>query len=99
MEDLVPLGTPVGWMDDDTVLFRTEVETGSLLEVPGGDVEEITLEGALEGLPLFPVGDAANVLALDDRTLVLDDLSLSGDFQVLAEDCSVTRVGEPGWTG
>jgi hypothetical protein len=99
MEGLLPLGTPVGWMDDETVLFRTEVETGSLLTVPGGDIEEITLEGALEGLPLFPVGDGRSVLAIDDQTLVLDDITLSGDFQVLAENCSVARVGEPGWTG
>jgi hypothetical protein len=99
MEDLVPLGTPVGWMDEGTVLFRTEVETGSLLDVAGGEIEEITLESAVEGLPLFPVGDGRNVLAIDDQTLVLDDLTLSGDFQVLAENCSVTRVGEPGWVG
>ena len=99
MEDLVALGTPVGWMDDDTVLFRTEVETGSLLTVPGGDIEEITLESAVGGLPLFPVGDGRSVLAIDDETLVLEDLTLSGDFQVLAENCSVTRVGEPGWAG
>jgi hypothetical protein len=99
MEDLVPLGTPVGWMDDETVLFRTEVETGSLLDVAGGDIEEITLESAVGGLPLFPVGDGRSVLAIDDQTLVLEDLTLSGDFQVLAENCSVTRVGEPGWAG
>jgi hypothetical protein len=86
-------------MDEETVLFRTEVETGSLLDVAGGEIEEITLESAVEGLPLFPVGDGRNVLAIDDQTLVLDDLTLSGDFQVLAENCSVTRVGEPGWAG
>lgn len=99
MEGLVELGTPVGWMDDETVLFRTETETGSLLTVPGGDVEEITLEAAVAGLPLFPVGDGATVLAIDERTLVLEDVTLTGDFQVLAENCSVTRVGDPGWAG
>jgi hypothetical protein len=99
MEGLVDLGTPVGWTDDETVLFRTESETGSLLTVPGGDTEEITLESAVAGLPLFPVGDGRNVLAIDERTLVLDDLTLTGDFEVLAENCSVTRVGEPGWAG
>jgi hypothetical protein len=97
MEGLVPLGTPVGWMDEETVLFRTEVETGTLLAVPGGEIEEITLESSIGGLPLFPVGDGASVLAIDDRTLVLEDLTLAGDFQVLAENCSVNRVGEPGW--
>jgi hypothetical protein len=99
MEGLVDLGTPVGWTDEETVLFRTEDETGSLLTVPGGDIEEITLESAIGGLPLFPVGDGKTVLAIDDRTLVLDDLTLAGDFQVLAENCSVVRVGEPGWAG
>lgn len=97
MEDLVDLGTPVGWMDDETVLFRTDVVTGSLLTVPGGNIEQVTLESAVGGLPLFPVGDGRSVLAIDDETLVLEDLTLSGDFQVLAENCSVTRVGEPGW--
>jgi hypothetical protein len=99
MEGLVALGTPVGWMDGETVLFRTEVETGSLVTVPGGETEEITLESALEGLPLYPVGDGMNVLAIDDQTLVLDDVAQTGDFQVLAENCSVTRIGEPGWSG
>lgn len=97
MEGLVDLGTPVGWTDDETVLFRTEAETGSLLTVPGGEIEEITLEAAIGGLPLFPVGDGRTVLAIDGRTLVLDDLTLAGDFQVLAENCSVSRIGEPGW--
>jgi PDZ domain len=99
MEGLVDLGTPVGWTDDETVLFRTESETGSLVTVPGGDTEEITLESAVAGLPLFPVGDGRNVLAIDEQTLVVDDLTLTGDFEVLAENCSVTRVGEPGWAG
>lgn len=99
MEGLVALGTPVGWMDEETVLFRTETETGTLLTVPGGETEEIMLESAIEGLPLFPVGDGSTVMAIDDQTLVLEDLTQTGDFQVLAENCSVTRVGEPGWAG
>jgi hypothetical protein len=99
MQGLVDLGTPVGWTDEETVLFRTESETGSLLTVPGGDTEEITLESAVAGLPLFPVGDGSTVLAIDERTLVLDDLTRTGDFEVLAENCSVSRVGDPGWAG
>jgi hypothetical protein len=99
IEDLVALGTPVGWMDGETVLFRTEAETGSLLDASTGDIEDVTLESAVQGLPLFPVGDGVSVLAIDGQTLVLDDLTLSGDFQVLAENCPVARVGEPGWAG
>jgi len=98
MQDLVALGTPVGWMDDESLLFRTDVEVASLLTVPGGEIEEITLEPAIGGLPLFPVGDGRGVLALDSRSLVLDDVNLVGDLQVLAENCGFSRVGEPGWS-
>jgi hypothetical protein len=98
MDDLVSLGTPVGWMDAESLLFRTEVEVASLLTVPGGNIEEIPLEPAIGGLPLFPVGDGSGVLALDDQSLVLDDLTVAGDLKVLAENCSFARVGEPGWS-
>ena len=98
MENLVSLGTPVGWMDDESLLFRTDVEVVSLLTVPGGAIDEITLEPAIGGLPLFPVGDGRGVLALDSQSLVLDDVTLVGDLQVLAENCGFSRVGEPGWS-
>jgi len=98
MQDLIALGTPVGWMDDESLLFRTDVEVASLLTLPGGDTEEITLEPAIGGLPLFPVGDGRGVLALDSQSLVLDDVNLVGDLQVLAENCDFGRVGEPGWS-
>jgi hypothetical protein len=98
MEDLIALGTPVGWMDNETLLFRTDVEVASVLTVPGGATEEITLEPAIGGLPLFPVGDGRGVLALDSQSLVLDDVTLVGDLQVLAENCDFSRVGEPGWS-
>ena len=98
MEDLIALGTPVGWMDDETLLFRTDVEVASVLTVPDGETEEITLEPAIGGLPLFPVGDGRGVLALDSQSLVLDDVTLVGDLQVLAENCDFSRVGEPGWS-
>lgn len=97
MEDLVSLGTPVGWMDEDSVLFRTQVEVTSVLDVASGASEEITLESVIGGLPLFPVGDSRSVLAIDGQSLVREDLTLAGDLQVLAENCSIGRVGEPGW--
>ena len=40
----------------------------------------------------------ANEVA-DEPTHDEDDVTRTGDFQVLAENCSVTRVGEPGWSG
>lgn len=97
LEGLVPLGTPVGWMDDDSVLFRTAIEVATRLTVSTGDTDQIELEPAIGGIPLFPVGDSQNVLAIDGQSLVRDDLTLTGDLQVLAENCQFGRVGEPGW--
>jgi len=98
MDGLVALGTPVGWMDDESLLFRTDLEVASVLTVSGGATEEIALEPAIAGLPLFPVGDGRGVLALDSQSLVLDDVTVVGDLQVLAENCGFSRVGEPGWS-
>ncbi|HSK06304.1 MAG TPA: PDZ domain-containing protein [Acidimicrobiia bacterium] len=94
---LVDLGTPVGWMDEDRVLFRTDVELATVLDVAGGSTEQIVLESAVGGIPLFPVGDSRNVLAVDGQTLLLEDLTVTGDLRVVAENCIIGRVGEPGW--
>lgn len=97
LSDLVALGTPVGWMDEDSVLFRTDVELVTVLDVGNGSTEQIVLESAVGGIPLFPVGDSRNVLAVDGQALLLEDLTVTGDLRVLAENCTFGRVGEPGW--
>lgn len=96
-EGLDTLGTPVGWMDAGRILFRSGVDLATLYTVADGGSEELTLETAVGGLPLFPVGDGSSVLALDERSLMLEDLTLSGEVRLLAEDCSIGRVGDPGW--
>ncbi|MGH8950466.1 MAG: PDZ domain-containing protein [Acidimicrobiia bacterium] len=96
-EDLVSLGTPVGWMDPDRILFRSGLELATLYTVADGGSEEVTLESAVGGLPLFPVGDGSSVLALDESSLMIEDLTRSGDLRLLAEDCPIGRVGDPGW--
>ena len=97
LSDLVALGTPVGWMDEERVLFRTDVELATVLEVASGSTEQIVLESAVGGIPLFPVGDSRSVLAVDGQALLLEDLTVTGDLRVLAENCTFGRVGEPGW--
>jgi hypothetical protein len=94
---LVDLGTPVGWMDEERVLFRTDVELATVLDAAGGGTEQIVLESAVGGIPLFPVGDSRSVLAVDGQALLLEDLTVTGDLRVLAENCTFGRVGEPGW--
>ncbi len=95
--DPASLGTPVGWMDDQTVLFRSDAALAILLTVASGATEEVTLEAQVENLPLIPLGDGSSVLAVDGQALVLDDLTVSGDLRVLAENCAIGRIGESGW--
>jgi hypothetical protein len=95
--DLTELGTPVGWMDEESVLFRTDVGLATRFTVSDGQTGAIELESAVEGLPLFPVGDGRGVLAVDGQVLVLEDVTVSGDLRVLAENCVIGRIGEPGW--
>lgn len=96
-EGLDSLGTPVGWMDTERILFRSGLDLATLYTVSDGGSEEVTLESVVGGLPLFPVGDGSSVLVLDGASLMLEDLSLSGDLRLLAEDCPIGRVGDPGW--
>jgi hypothetical protein len=97
LSGLVDLGTPVGWMDEERVLFRTDVELATMLDVSGGSTEQLMLESAVGGIPLFPVGDSRSVLAVDGQSLLFEDLTVTGDLRVLAENCTFGRVGEPGW--
>ncbi|HEX5695092.1 MAG TPA: PDZ domain-containing protein [Acidimicrobiia bacterium] len=96
-EELVSLGTPVGWMDDRTLLFRTSNETATRVEAATGSTEEVTLDPAVAGLPLFPVGDGHNVLAVDGQSLILDDLDRDEEVRILAENCPIGRIGDPRW--
>lgn len=90
------LGTPAGWMDDNTLLFRTEEAVATELEVGTGESAEVTLDPQIAGLPVFPVGDGRHVLAVDGQTLLLDDLDDGGEVRVLAQDCAISRLGNPG---
>ncbi len=97
--ELVELGPPVGWADQDTILLRSDPVVISRVSIGSGEVTEATLDDRLTDLPLFPVGDGHSLLALDGQTLVLDDLESDSEVRVLAEDCLFGRIGEAGWPG
>ncbi len=98
LEDLQDFGTPIGWMDDSTLLFRSEGGTGNLVAVPSGEPEQVSLDPQLATLPLFAVGDGHSVLAVDGQNLVIDDIDTDTEVRTLAADCVFGRVGEPGWS-
>lgn len=97
LDDLLDLGTPIGWLDDETAVFRTSPTSVSTVNAVTGDIDEITIDPALEGIPLYAVADGYSVLAVNDRSLLLDDLTTDSEVRVLAENCSIGRIGDPGW--
>ena len=97
LDDLLDLGTPIGWLDDETAVFRTSPTSVSTVNAVTGDIDEITLDPTLDGIPLYAVADGHSVLAVNDRSLLLDDLTTDSEVRVLAENCSIGRVGDPGW--
>ncbi len=97
LDDLLALGTPIGWLDEKTAVFRTSATTVSKVNAVTGNVTEVTLDDALEGVPLYAVADGHSVLAVSDRSLLLDDLTTDSELRVLAENCSIGRVGDTGW--
>ena len=97
VDELLGLGTPIGWLDDETAVFRTTATTISEVNAVTGKVTEVTLDDALEGVPLYAVADGHSVLAVSDRSLLLDNLTTDDEMRLLAENCSVGRVGDPGW--
>jgi hypothetical protein len=97
LDDLTSLGTPLGWLDEGSVLFRSDDVVATRLQVGDGESEQLMIDTRLSDLPIFPVGDGHSVLAIDGRSLILDDLEGEGEARTLARDCSIVRVGEPGW--
>ena len=47
--------------------------------------------------PLVAVGDGVHMLGLNGRDLVLEDIRGETETRMLAENCSIGRIGEPGW--
>jgi hypothetical protein len=99
LEELVPLGTPVGWLDKATVLFRTDEGVAVKLDAVSGESDQVMLDARISDLPLYPIGDGHDVLAVDGRSLILEDLDSDAEIRTLAQDCTFSRVGEPGWGG
>jgi hypothetical protein len=96
LDDLLTLGTPIGWLDEDTAVFRTSVSSVSTVNPVTGEVNEVDLDPSLEGVPLYAVADGHSVLAVSDRSLLIDDLTTDNEVRVLAENCSIGRIGDPG---
>ncbi len=97
LDELLPLGSPIGWLDEETAVFRTSATTVSEVNAVTGEITEVTLDSALEGVPLYAVADGHSVLAVSDRSLLMDDLNTDGELRLLAENCSIGRVGDAGW--
>lgn len=94
--ELVDLGSPIGWFDNATIGFRDE-EIVSVLDPATGSATTFTLPSSLVQTRLSTVGDGRHVIAVDERNLVLDDLTAEGEVRLLAQDCVLGPIGPPGW--
>lgn len=94
---LIELGSPIGWLDDTTLGFRSGDEVISVLDPRTGSTSTLPLPGSLIEAPLAAVGDSKHILAIQGRALLIDDLTTEGEVRLLADDCALGRVGAPGW--
>ena len=99
LENLEELGVPVGWFDESRVAFRSQDDVVSVFDTADATVATFTLPEQLLGAPVAAVGDGAHLLAVSDRDLLIVDLLGGGEIGTLAADCSILRIGEPGWQG
>jgi hypothetical protein len=96
--DLTELGTPIGWFDGTSMAFLPSEELVSVFSFVDGSIENYTLASGLIGALLASVGDGRHVLAVDGRDLLVNDITVSGsEVRTLADNCTITRIGETGW--
>ena len=95
--DLLSLGSPIGWFDADSVAFRSAEDVVSIHRLADGRTETHPVPATLVDAPLVAAGDGTHMLAINGRDLVLEDIAGGGETLTLAENCSIGRIGEPGW--
>jgi hypothetical protein len=92
------LGTPVGWFDGTSMAFRPDGEQLAVYDFADGSIQNYTLSSGLLDSLVSSVGDGRQVLAIDGRNLLITDVTEPGsEVRTLAENCTISRIGEPGW--
>jgi hypothetical protein len=95
---LTDLGTPIGWFDGTSMAFRPNPEQLAVYDFADGSIRNFTVPGGMLDSLIAAVGDGSQILAIDGRNLLISDLtSASSEIRTLAENCSISRIGEPGW--
>jgi hypothetical protein len=91
------LGTPVGWFDGTSMAFRPDSEEISIYDFADGSTRTFTVPSGLLDSVIAAVGDGRQIMAIDGRSLVITDLTTGSEVRTLAENCTIARIGEPGW--
>ncbi|MCI0545473.1 MAG: hypothetical protein L0Z49_13700, partial [Actinobacteria bacterium] len=94
---LSDLGTPVGWFDGTSMAFRPNSEQISIYDFADGSIRNFTVPGGLLDSLIAAVGDGRQIMAIDGRNLLITDLTTGSEVRTLAENCTIARIGEPGW--
>jgi hypothetical protein len=90
-------GTPVGWFDGTSMAFRPNPEQISIYDFADGSIRNFTVPSGLLDSQITAVGDGRQILAIDGRDLLVTDVTGDSEVRTLAENCTVARIGEPGW--
>jgi hypothetical protein len=91
------LGTPIGWFDGTSMGFRPNSEQIAVYDFADGSIRNYTLPAGLLDTLIASVGDGKQVLAIAGRNLLVTDLTAGTEVRTLAENCTISRIGEPGW--
>jgi hypothetical protein len=95
--ELDDLGTPIGWFDGTSMGFRPNAEQVAVYDFADGSIRNYTLPSGLLNTLIASVGDGKQVLAISGRNLLITDLTQGTEVRTLAENCTISRIGEPGW--
>jgi hypothetical protein len=63
----------------------------------GTGADQIVPASVLDAERMWAVGDGQHVLAQVDDTMALWDLSADGTVRIVADNCVIGGVSDPGW--
>jgi hypothetical protein len=88
----------LGWFDADSILVR--MADGAVVQIDvasGTGADQIVPASVLDAERMWAVGDGQHVLAQVDDTMALWDLSADGTVRIVADNCVIGGVSDPGW--
>jgi hypothetical protein len=88
----------IGWLDRDSILVRMADGAVVKVDVASGESEDqVVPTPVLEADRMWAVGDGGHVLAQVGDTMVLWDTRSDAAVRIVADNCVIGGVSDPGW--